>query len=85
MTLEERNTWIQYFQCQQASQLVDLNKSLGNGICTKKAVLKNNVLSCLIEVLYRYDPDAEENCLTEDQICSIIKFMKRYVKTKCNC
>lgn len=57
MTTEVRNTWINYFQCWQGTNMSKLNSALGNGICAKAEVKKNNVISAIIDILYRHSPN----------------------------
>lgn len=60
MTLECRNTWINYFQCKQGTQLNELNKSLSYGICPDKNLRNNTILSMYIDTLLRYVPFDDE-------------------------
>lgn len=60
MTELIRNTWVNYFQCKQASQLLDLNNSVSYGICAKAKVKKNNILMSLINVISSYRVFEEE-------------------------
>jgi hypothetical protein len=50
-----KETWVNYFQCKQAAKLTNFVNSLSYGICPEKNVRENNVLSSLIDVLYRYE------------------------------
>jgi len=60
MTEEVRNTWVNYFQCKQASQMLKLNNSISNGICAKKEVRKNNIISSLLNVITSYQVFEDE-------------------------
>lgn len=84
MTLEQKETWIAYIQYLHAQWLVKFENNLKTGNCVEASYKQNILISNLIALLYRVEPDQEFNCLTDDQICDIKNKLLELLKN-CKC
>jgi len=84
MTIEQKETWIAYIQSLHAEWLVKFEKNLATGSCVEQSYNQNILISNLIALLYRVEPDQELNCLTDKQICDVKNKLLELLKT-CKC
>lgn len=56
MTIDQKTTWIQYFQYLHSIWAEDFAKKLSLGQCVDTALENNVIISNLIEIFYRYKP-----------------------------
>jgi hypothetical protein len=84
MTLEQKETWIAYIQSLHAEWLIKFENNLKIGSCVEESYKQNILISNLIALLYRVEPNQEHNCLTDEQICDVKNKLLELLKN-CKC
>lgn len=80
MTLTQIQNYTVFVQDELATEVNLYTTNLANGKCIKYP--NKEIIFAMIgqEILYQYDPDLDNNCLTEEQLCSIVAYIQKVIR-----